>query len=121
VLLVRQNYGKHLWGIPGGAIEPGETPHAAAEREALEETGLEVGLEHLVGVYSVHTARLGLRFHFKAVIRGGQMPDVPTDEIAECNWYPAGALPSPMTESAPYGIRDAVAGRYGVFADIWPD
>ena len=29
---------------PGGAIEPGETPSAAAEREALEETGYRVAI-----------------------------------------------------------------------------
>ena len=31
-----------LWEFPGGKIEPGESPEAAAARECLEETGLEV-------------------------------------------------------------------------------
>jgi mutator protein MutT len=31
-----------LWEFPGGKIEPGESPEAAAVRECLEETGLAV-------------------------------------------------------------------------------
>lgn len=30
------------WGLPGGHVEPGEEPLAAAHRELLEETGLTV-------------------------------------------------------------------------------
>ena len=33
-----------LWEFPGGKVQPGETPQAAAIRECLEETGLEVAI-----------------------------------------------------------------------------
>jgi 8-oxo-dGTP pyrophosphatase MutT (NUDIX family) len=50
VLLVRSVETGH-WQTVGGAIDPGESPGEAARREAREETGLEVELTGLVGVY----------------------------------------------------------------------
>jgi 8-oxo-dGTP pyrophosphatase MutT (NUDIX family) len=39
VLLVRPSYKQH-WDLPGGIVEPGESPKAAAMRELKEELGL---------------------------------------------------------------------------------
>ena len=39
------------WGLPAGAIDPGESPAAAAAREVREETGLEVRPTRIAGVF----------------------------------------------------------------------
>ncbi len=51
-VLLQRRGDSSRWGFPGGAIELGETPEMAAIREVREETGLDVEITGLIGVYT---------------------------------------------------------------------
>ncbi|CCO23924.1 NUDIX domain-containing protein [Maridesulfovibrio hydrothermalis] len=53
VVLIERKNPPLGWALPGGFVDYGETLEHAAVREAKEETGLEVVLTGLVGVYSM--------------------------------------------------------------------
>lgn len=51
-VLLQRRADNELWSVPGGAVEVGESVLDALRREVLEETGLEIDADRLVGVYS---------------------------------------------------------------------
>ncbi|MEU6347295.1 NUDIX domain-containing protein [Streptomyces sp. NPDC046977] len=51
ILLIRRT-DNNLWALPGGGIDIGESAAAAAVRETREETGFDVEVTGLVGIYT---------------------------------------------------------------------
>ncbi len=51
-LLMAKRTDNELWTIPGGGMKPGETIADAAVREVKEETGIDVEVVTLVGIYT---------------------------------------------------------------------
>ena len=76
VLLLKANYGNFAWGLPGGALEPGETIHEALVRECQEELGLGVQVNYLSGVY-YHSAYQSQAFIFRCELVLSELPDGP--------------------------------------------
>jgi ADP-ribose pyrophosphatase YjhB (NUDIX family) len=52
IVLIRRRNPPLGWALPGGFVDRGESVATAARREAKEETGLDVELRELLGVYS---------------------------------------------------------------------
>jgi 8-oxo-dGTP pyrophosphatase MutT (NUDIX family) len=57
-LLLVQYAVRDMWGPPGGALDPGETPADCVVRETWEETGLYVRPLRVTGVYSGERFRI---------------------------------------------------------------
>jgi ADP-ribose pyrophosphatase YjhB (NUDIX family) len=51
ILLIRRA-DNCLWSLPGGGMEPGETVIGCAVREVKEETGIDIDVTGLVGIFS---------------------------------------------------------------------
>lgn len=64
-----------LWTLPAGFVNAHEDPQAAARRECLEETGLEVEIEDLVDVLAVseHAHGANILIVYAASILGGEL------------------------------------------------
>ena len=103
------------WYTIGGAVDPGEDPAHAAVRETLEETGLRVVPERIVGVYAdpIVTYPNGDRvlyvstcFLCRAI--GGRL-GVGDDESLELRYFPADGLPE-LLPTHRHRIEQALKG-----------
>ncbi len=111
------------WGLPGGNVEIGEDVTRAIRREVREETGLEVTLMRLVGVYSDPAWQVvrypdGRVVHyvtslFECRVTGGALATSP--ETLDLAYFDPAALPEDTVPQHRMRIADAVTGYGGPF------
>jgi 8-oxo-dGTP pyrophosphatase MutT (NUDIX family) len=102
-LIRKHPFPPDIWRPPGGGVRPGEDFVEAAQREALEETGLHVELErYLVEArarFLYRPAGLDWRTHvFLATTVDEEIAPVDTEEIAEARWGTLEELGGPLRE-----------------------
>lgn len=113
VLLIKRAYApyQHLWTLPGGRIEPGETIEQCAIREISEEVGLTIRNPRPVLVQNLGrdgTFRLAVfaTRDFSGMLRA-------SDEIADHKWMDPSALIALRTTSR---LDDVLARAFAVLA-----
>ena len=115
IVLVRRRNPPHGWALPGGFVDPGESVAQAARREAKEETGLDVELTELLGVYS--DPKRDPRGLFTAsTVFIGRAAGQPTggDDAAEARVVALDALPPDIAFDHPTIIDDYRRYRAGL-------
>ncbi|WP_097319149.1 NUDIX domain-containing protein [Paractinoplanes atraurantiacus] len=107
VLLVRRSDNGN-WALPGGAMDLGESLPETAVRETLEETGIQVEITGLVGIYTdprhviLYTSNGEVRQEFSVVLSARLIGGAPTtsEETTEVRWTSAREIDSlPMDRS----------------------
>ncbi|MCI0574343.1 MAG: NUDIX hydrolase [Myxococcaceae bacterium] len=96
IVLIRRRNPPLGWALPGGFVDEGEPLHAAAVREAREETGLEVELVEQFFTYS-DPARDPRRHTISTVyIARAEGEPKGADDAAEARAFPLAALPKEL-------------------------
>ncbi|ALG05857.1 NUDIX hydrolase [Kibdelosporangium phytohabitans] len=101
LLMVRRSVNDHLYALPGGVQEVGETVSVAAVRRTAAETGVDIAVSGLIGVYSdpehvVEFSGGAVRQEFSVCFRGrpiGGELRTSADGNVEVLWVDRSLLP----------------------------
>ncbi len=93
------------WNLPGGGLELGETIEEGVCREVREETGLEVEVDHLVGVYS-KPQKQEIVLTFLCRVLGGVLTT--TEESRECHYFSSDDIPANTLPKHRQRVMDAL-------------
>ena len=125
-VLLEKRSDNGMWGLPGGGIEPGESVYETALREVKEETGLDIEITGLVGVYSEPSAGRIVTYPDNGDVRhlvdivlvagmiSGEM--IISSESLDLRFFNPDSLPAELVPPAKKPLRDFVAGkRCGIY------
>lgn len=111
------------WCLPGGRVDPGESVAEGCEREVFEETGLQVRVRRLTGVYSDPNQLIlypdGNKIHvvvlvFEVEQVGGELGL--SSETTNARFFPVSeAVQMGLFHGHAEHIRDTLAGKAETF------
>lgn len=119
-VLLQRRGDSNKWGFPGGALEVGETPQMAAIREVKEETGLDVEVGRLIGIYTDCDMKYpngdeaqSICMVFELKVTGGELY-CDQNETLELQYFPLDSMPEMFCKQHEDILEDVRAKRYGV-------
>lgn len=126
VLLLETTY-KPDWELPGGVVEPGEPPRIGAEREILEELGIQVSLGQ-PALVDWMPPYLGWGDAIEFLYLGGTLDDetaarltVRDGELKALHWVEPDDVAAHVTQRSARRITKLLAGERGATEDgHWP-
>ncbi|MEV7512485.1 NUDIX domain-containing protein [Streptomyces sp. NPDC091201] len=93
------------WELPGGVLELAESPEAGVRREVLEETGIEIEVNDLTGVYK-NTTRGIVALVFRCTPTGGA--ERTSEESTVVAWRTPEEVSAQMSEVFAVRLLDAL-------------
>lgn len=99
IVLIKRKFDpfKGMWCLPGGHVEHGEQVETAAKREAKEETGLDVGLKALLGVYDAPGRDpRGPIISLVYAATTDEQELSPATDAADAQWFPVDDVPDEL-------------------------
>jgi 8-oxo-dGTP diphosphatase len=106
---LRSDY--NIWNLPGGSVENGEAPWDCVIREVKEETGLEIVVEKLIGIYSKPQEH-DLVFSYKCRVVAGDLQI--NEEAKEIEYFNLDRLPPNIVHKQVARVKDYFANNQGV-------
>ena len=103
VLVIRRRDNGH-WEAPGGVLELGETFEQGVEREVLEETGVQVSVDALTGVYK-NMSRCIVALVYRCSIKAGH-PQA-SNEATSVRWVDRDQIDASMSPAYAARVHDA--------------
>lgn len=121
ILLQKRSAEMESWGLPGGAVEVGESIEETVIREVKEETGLAVKVDNLIGVYPKYFSTCSngdklqsINYLFKCTALNGELT-IDNKETFDLKYFDLDNIPELFNQQHKDMISDFIQNKSGVF------
>ncbi len=124
LLIHRDRDGTVQWEIPGGKVEVGESGRVAAQRELLEEAGVESAIGVELGTRDFAERGVGYRYTwFEASVTRGTPTVIEHDTFDDISFFPRGRLDQArvdgeLSPNAANFYDELIAGRVKLATEV---